>query len=134
MNTARTGFGRRRVVVVALIVVVSVAVGLWVYLLTRDDLVIEQYRGGPPGAGEGQEPTAVVMMDDGTIHVTTMGSSSCPAVPIDLVIVDGDIVITVDADSDGPCTADYGPTTSVVELPAEFAESGDVPTVIVENA
>lgn len=134
MNTARSGFGRRRTLVVTLVVAVSVALGLWVYLLTRDDLVIETYRGGPPGAGQGQDATAVVMMEDGTIHVTTMGSSSCPAVPIDLAIVDGDIVITVDANSKGPCTADFGPTTSVVELPAEFADSGEIPTVVVESA
>ncbi|MEP7763221.1 hypothetical protein [Sanguibacter sp. 25GB23B1] len=134
MNTARTGFGRRKIVAVALVIVVFAAVGLWVYLLTRDDLVIEQYRGGPPRVGEGQEPTALVLVDEGTIHVTTMGSSSCPAVPIDLVIIDGDIVITVDSDSDGPCTADYGPTTSVVELPDEFKDSDVVPTVTVEYA
>lgn len=125
--------GRRTVVVVALTLVVCAIVGFVVSLVTRDDLVLG-YVTPPPGAVLGQEPTAVVMMDEGTIHVTAMGSSSCPAVPIDVAIVDEVVVGTVDADSDGPCTADYGPTTSVIAIPDALKHSGDVPEVTVENA
>lgn len=134
MDTQSALSRHRRLVAVALVVVVFAAVGLWVYLVTRDDLVIDQYRGAPPGAGNGMESTALVMMGEGTIHVTTMGSSTCPSVPVDMTIVDGDIVVTVDTDSEGACTADLGPTTSVVELPHEFLDSGEVPTVRVEQA
>lgn len=130
----QSGLSRhRRLVAVALAVVVFAAIGLWVYLVTGDDLVIDQYRGGPPGPGDGMESSALVMMDEGTIHVTTMGSSSCPSVPVDLVVVDGDIVVTVDSDSEGACTADLGPTTSVVELPPEFVDAGVAPTVRIET-
>ena len=133
MNTLSAGLGRRKILTVMLALVVCAAVGLGVYLLTRDDLVIEQYAGGPPGAGgDGTEPTAVVMMDEKTIHVTTMGSSSCPAVPVDVTIIDGVVVVSVDSDSAGACTADLAPTTSVIELPHEFRGSDVVPTVRVE--
>ena len=134
MDTPLQGLGRRKLVAIVIALAVCAAVGLGIYLMTRDDLVIEQYRGGPPGARGGDEASAVVMMDEGTIHVTTMGSSSCPAVPIDVSVLDGVVVVTVGIESDGPCTADYGPTTSVIAVPDELKGSGEAPMVTIENA
>ena len=141
MDTPLQGLGRRKLVAIVIALAVCAAVGLGVYLMTRDDLVIEQYGGAPPGVAGGDdstdllpnEPTAVVLMDEGTIHVTTMGSSSCPAVPIDVSVVDGVVVVTVDIESDGPCTADYGPTTSVIAVPDELKGSDEAPMVTIEN-
>lgn len=95
--------------------------------------IIDQYSGLPEGQAEGEETGAVVMSDDGTIHVFTTGSSTCPAVPTE-VAVDGDeIVVTVAADDAGPCTMDYVPTTSVIEIPDDY-DGAEPPTVRVEQA
>lgn len=134
MDAPIASLGRRKLVAIAVALVVCAVLGLGIYLMTRNDLVIEQYRGAPPGARGGDETTAVVMRDEGTIHVTTMGSSSCPAVPIDVTIIDGVVVVTVGIESDGPCTADYSPTTSVIAIPDEFTEADVDPTVRIEGA
>ena len=95
--------------------------------------VLEQYAGLPEGATETDEIGAVVMTDDGTIHVFTTGSSTCPAIPT-AVVVDGDeIVVTVAADDSGPCTMDLVPTTSVIEIPDDYQGAGS-PVVRVEQA
>lgn len=95
--------------------------------------VLEQYAGLPEGATDTDEVGAVVMTGDGTIHVFTTGSSTCPAVPT-AVVVDGDeIVVTVAADDAGPCTMDYVPTTSVIEIPDDY-DGAESPVVRVEQA
>lgn len=95
--------------------------------------ILEQYAGLPEGATEAAEVGAVVMADDGTIHVFTTGSSTCPAIPT-TVTVDGDeIVITVAADDAGPCTMDYVPTTSVIAVPDDY-DGAEPPVVRVEQA
>lgn len=134
MDTPIAGLGRHKLVVIAVALVACAVLGLGIYLVTRDDLVIERYRGAPPGARGWDETTAVVMRDEGTIHVTTMGSSSCPAVPIDVTIIDGVVVVTVDVESDGPCTADYSPTTSVIAIPDGLKGADADPTVRIEGA
>ena len=50
--------------------------------------------------------------------VTTFGSSSCPLLPIALEADADTLVLTVSTGRVQACTADYGPTTSVVVVPA----------------
>lgn len=146
--------GRRRLVraVIAVVLLLLVVASLVIlYVVTSRDAtepptgtaepttsapdegpVIEQYSGLPEGAEPG-EVGAVVKMDDRTIHVFTSGSSSCPEVPT-AVVVDGDeIVVTVEGDFSGPCTADFVPTTSVVEIPKDY-RGAEPPVVRVERA
>ncbi|MEP7763220.1 hypothetical protein [Sanguibacter sp. 25GB23B1] len=95
--------------------------------------ILEQYAGLPEGEAGAEETGAVVMPDDGTIHVFTTGSSTCPAIPT-AVTVDGDeIVVTVAADDAGPCTMDFVPTTSVIEIPDDY-DGAEPPVVRVEHA
>lgn len=94
--------------------------------------VLEQYAGAPEGAEAG-DLGAVVMADEGTIHVFTTGSSTCPAVPTAVTVDGDDILVTVKADDAGPCTMDFVPTTSVIAIPDEFQGAG-TPVVTVERA
>lgn len=96
-----------------------------------DGPVLEQYSGLPDGADPG-ETGAVVDTLDGTIHVFTTGSSSCPEVPTSVLVDDDEIVVTVDGDHSGPCTADFVPTTSVVAIPESYQGAGP-PVVRVER-
>lgn len=54
---------------------------------------------------------------DGHLVVTTLGSSSCPNVPEIDDIGDDTIALSISSDTEGPCTADLGPTT--FELPVD---------------
>ena len=154
MEWQRDDKGRRRLVraVIAVVLLLLVVASLVIlYVVTSRDAtepptgtaepttsapdegpVLEQYSGLPAGAEPG-ETGAVVNTLDGTIHVFTTGSSSCPEVPTG-VVVDGDeIVVTVDGDRTGPCTADVVPTTSVVAIPEDY-QGVEPPVVRVERA
>ncbi|MBI9114976.1 hypothetical protein [Sanguibacter suaedae] len=96
--------------------------------------VVDQHAGTPDGFS-GQDSGAVVMLDEGTIHVVTYGSSSCPLTPVSMEIVDGEIHVDVEGPAgDVMCTQDYAPTTTVIELPDEFADADVPPVVHVESA
>jgi hypothetical protein len=96
--------------------------------------VLDQHAGTPDGF-TGQDSGAVVMLDEGTIHVVTYGSSSCPLTPVSMEIVDGEIHVDVEGPAgDVMCTQDYAPTTTVIELPDAFADADVPPVVHVESA
>ncbi len=88
-------------------------------------IAIETYRGLPPGqhlAGlpDGQTVLAV-RQGDNRLALTFWGSGSCPLVPVNLGVVNRkELRVTVGGALAGTghriCTADLGPTTSVVQL------------------
>jgi hypothetical protein len=52
------------------------------------------------------------------MYLVTYGSGSCPKLPTSVDFVEGNrLTITTRPASDGPCTMDFGPTTSVVDVP-----------------
>jgi len=80
-----------------------------------------------PGLPEGSDPVApppevpVLLQwssETDRLLVTTFGSSSCPLLPIALEADADTLVLTVSTGRVEACTADYGPTTSVVVVPA----------------
>ncbi|WP_100813857.1 hypothetical protein [Microbacterium lacus] len=62
-------------------------------------------------------PAVRAWYSDGTLVVTTLGSGSCPGVPSIEEIGDDTVILSVVSNSEGPCTADLGPTT--FELPVD---------------
>ncbi|NKY38215.1 hypothetical protein [Cellulomonas septica] len=74
---------------------------------------------GSPGAGWAP--------DDGLLYVITFGSSTCPIVTEpEATVAGGTLTVTVAATSQGPCTMDFVPTTSVVGVPDDVDESAPV--------
>jgi hypothetical protein len=133
MDGARGGAGQdgtrrwlpRRLVVVALVLLV----GLVVALLVRDRAgadapvqVVTTYQGLPAGVDAGAEgPTGTdpgwIVGDDGRLAVWAAGSSTCPWLPVGLT-ADGDAVtVTLAVEDATACTMDLVFTTSVVALP-----------------
>lgn len=69
--------------------------------------------------------------DDTLIAVVTFGSSTCPQVAdAQATGVGNQVEVTFPTPGDGPCTLDYVPATSVVELPAGAEPEAEL-TVIV---
>ncbi|MGO1318258.1 MAG: hypothetical protein ACTMIR_14655, partial [Cellulomonadaceae bacterium] len=61
------------------------------------------------------------------VYVVTFGSGSCPTVADPQATEeDGAIAVTFPAPSDGPCTMDYRPATTVVELPDAVLDEDEV--------
>ena len=101
-------------------------------------------RGLPPGLEGSTDSTVGVAWapESGLLYVVTNGSSSCPtfAEPqatigsggksAGVAAADGVLTVQLVPPSDGICTMDFVPTTTVVEVPAE-ADTGDpVPVVL----
>lgn len=72
------------------------------------------------------------------MYLVTYGSGSCPKLPTSVTVAEGNrLMITTAASSDGPCTMDFGPTTSVVDVspaiddtkPVEVTVDGAISTV-----
>jgi hypothetical protein len=98
---------------------------------------VTHYRGVPPGTATARPlPRSGVNATwrDGRLEITTWGSGSCPGVPT-RVRVRGQhaVEVTISADYSGACTADLGPTTSVIEVPPGIAATGPL-TVTVRGA
>jgi hypothetical protein len=54
----------------------------------------------------------------GRLYVVTYGSSTCPRVPTNVSVAAGNqLTITTTPTSAGPCTMDFGPSTSVIDAP-----------------
>ncbi len=53
----------------------------------------------------------------GRMYLVTYGSGSCPKLPTSVSATGNQLTITTALSSDGPCTMDFGPTTSVVDVP-----------------
>lgn len=69
--------------------------------------------------------------DDALIAVVTFGSSTCPQVADARATGVGDqVTVTFPTPEDGPCTLDYVPATSVVELPAGTDAEAELTVII----
>ncbi len=66
---------------------------------------------------DGLGPTVRAWATDGYLVVTTLGSGSCPNIPEIDEITDDTVALSISSDTEGPCTADLGPTT--FELPVD---------------
>jgi hypothetical protein len=101
-------------------------------------------RGLPPGLeGNTDSTTGVAWAPvEGLLYVVTNGSSSCPtfAEPEATIgsggkstgvdAADGVLTVQLTPPSDGICTMDFVPTTTVVEVPAEADTGQPVPVVL----
>jgi hypothetical protein len=96
--------------------------------------VVRHFSSGPSGVtwlgrpGPDNDPNPqTAWAGPGRVYVRTYGSSSCPSIPTSVDADDAHhlVVKTVVHDfyeQDDACTADLGPTTSVVEIPSEIDE------------
>lgn len=87
----------------------------------------------PPGVAEEGTPLeasagAAWTGTDDLVYVITFGSGTCPWIADPAASADGEV--TFAPLPDGPCTMDYRPATTVVELPAELAEQDEVTLTI----
>ncbi|PUB24069.1 hypothetical protein C8K30_110213 [Promicromonospora sp. AC04] len=103
-------------------------------------------RGLPPGLEGSTDSTAGVAWapEPGLLYVVTNGSSSCPTIAepaatigsgsdgkgADVAAADGVLTVTFVPPSNGICTMDFVPTTTVVEAPAESDTGGPVPVML----
>ncbi|QHT55606.1 hypothetical protein GXP71_05560 [Cellulomonas sp. H30R-01] len=72
-------------------------------------------------------PGAAWAPDEGLLYVITFGSSTCPIVAEpEATAAGGVLTVKVGATSDGPCTMDFVPTTSVVGVPDDVDENAPV--------
>lgn len=112
-------------VLVAVAAVVVTAV--YVSRPSVSSAVVRHYRGLPPGVhtttcgpvSRAQTP-CVRWAGADAIYVVTWGSGSCPRIPRSVSADRPGLVVirTFELGGDGACTADLGPTTSVVRLPS----------------
>jgi hypothetical protein len=89
----------------------------------------------PPGAGE--QPVdatagAARTSDDTLLYVVTFGSSTCPQVADPTAEATGTdaVDVTFPELGDGPCTADFVPSTTVVALPDSVDPASDLTVTI----
>lgn len=103
-------------------------------------------RGLPPGLEGSTDSTAGVAWspEPGLLYVVTNGSSSCPTLAepeamlgsgtdgkaTDVAAADGVLTVTLIPPSDGICTMDFVPTTTVVKAPAETDTGQPVPVML----
>ncbi|MFD2797676.1 hypothetical protein ACFS27_29250 [Promicromonospora vindobonensis] len=104
-------------------------------------------RGLPPGVEGSTDSTVGVAWApvEGLLYVVTNGSSSCPtfAEPEATIgsggkapgvaAADGLLAVQLIPPSDGICTMDFVPTTTVVEVPAESDTGQPVPVMLGEK-
>lgn len=95
-------------------------------------------RGLPPGLEGNTDSTVGVAWApvEGLLYVVTNGSSSCPtyAEPEATLgaggAADGVLSVFLTPPSDGICTMDFVPTTTVVEVPAESDTGEEIPVML----
>jgi hypothetical protein len=81
---------------------------------------------GSPGAGW----TA----DDGLLYVVTFGPSTFPIVAEpEANVTEGSLQVTLTGDTAGPCTMDFVPTTSVVQVPDDVDQSAPITVYMGEG-
>jgi hypothetical protein len=100
--------------------------------------LVRHYLGLPPRVTFAGVPSAlrddVVWTAAGRMAVMTLGSSSCPVLPVRLdVPASNRLTVTVQASSSGPCTADLAATTSVIKVPAALDVTDDVTVTINDD-
>ena len=95
--------------------------------LTVPTPVVTYTRGLPGGAATSEGKDHVVWADPGYLYVVTYGSSTCPKFPSSVEKTEsGGIRITTSTDTSRPCTMDFGPTTSTVEVPDGVVDTAPV--------
>jgi len=89
-------------------------------------------RGLPPNATRSSAFEGhAVWAEAGRMYVVTFGSSSCPKVPTGVsASADNRLTVRAKPISDGPCTMDISPTTSLVDVPAGIDDSNPVEVTI----
>ncbi|MEV7973918.1 hypothetical protein [Cellulomonas sp. NPDC089187] len=98
--------------------------------LTAGSTVIGLPTGVDPAANDATAG-ALRTEEDGLIAVITFGSSTCPQVPEPLATgADGTVTVAFPEPTDGPCTLDYVPATTVVALPDGGDTGGDLTVTI----
>ena len=97
------------------------------------DVIGEPYDGAGPGGLSSSPPAtgpAVGWVDPGErFFVTTYGSSSCPTAPTGIESGDRGPVVTMTRTTmtgGNACTADFGPASYALDLPARFRDADDV--------
>lgn len=100
--------------------------------------LVRHYVGLPPGVSYADGP--IGMRDDVVwtaarrMAVVTLGSSSCPGLPIELDVPASNLLtVTVQPRSSGPCTADLAATTSVIKVPVALDVTDDVTVTIIDS-
>ncbi|WP_263119597.1 hypothetical protein [Cellulomonas sp. RIT-PI-Y] len=74
---------------------------------------------------------AARIADDGLIAIVTFGSSTCPQVPDSPATgTDSAVTVTFPTPTDGPCTLDYVPATTVIALPDGVRADSDLSVTI----
>ncbi len=97
-----------------------------------DTIAERVYQGLPDGVTpatlHGNESSIAIIEHDHRLALTLWGSGSCPRLPVSLHALNRhSIEITVDKKTSGVCTADLGPTTSVIKLdPEEIDTASEV--------
>jgi hypothetical protein len=67
----------------------------------------------------------------GRMYLVTYGSGSCPKLPTGVTAASGNrLTITTASASDGPCTMDFGPTTSVIDVPQGIDDTQSVQVTV----
>jgi hypothetical protein len=67
----------------------------------------------------------------GRMYLVTYGSGSCPKLPTSVSASGSNqLTITTASTSDGPCTMDFGPTTSVVDVPQGIDDTKPVQVTV----
>jgi hypothetical protein len=75
--------------------------------------------------------SVVGWLGPGQMYLVTYGSGSCPKLPTDVTAAAGNrLTITTAPSSDGPCTMDFGPTTSFVDVPTGIDEKQPVQVTV----
>jgi hypothetical protein len=95
-------------------------------------------RGLPPGLEGNTDSTVGVAWApvEGLLYVVTNGSSSCPTYAEPEATLgaggagDGVLSVLLTPPSEGICTMDFVPTTSVVEVPAESDTGQEIPVML----
>jgi hypothetical protein len=109
---------------------------LLVAACSREDSQSIGYAVGPgpiPGAPAGRFVDVAVVPQERTLLVMTTGSGSCPDVPVAMTATSStELRVEVEGYYSGVCTADAGPTTTLVRLPADVDPAAPL-TVVVEQ-
>jgi hypothetical protein len=67
----------------------------------------------------------------GRMYLVTFGSGSCPKLPTSVSATGSSrLIVTTASSSDGPCTMDFGPTTSVVDVPLGIDDTKPVEVTV----
>ncbi len=104
-----------------------------------DTIAERSYQGLPDGVTpatlHGDASPIAIIEHDHRLALTLWGSGSCPRLPVSLHVLNRhSLEITVGKTTSGVCTADLGPTTSVIKLdPAEVDIAAEILITLHES-